>query len=587
MTKRPVGMGCMRLSTGDKVDDNHAQAVFEAALEAGVTLFDTAASYGKNDKDLHQNERILAKALGDADVEIVTKCGMRRPAGKWRPDGRRKAILEDAELSRRALGVESLDLLLLHAPDPKTKWETSIRALAAAKDSGITKGVGLSNVKLRHLEQAWDLVPIDAVQLAISPFDEDAVRSGVVERCFELGIRVIAHSPLGGPKKFHKLAEHEDLDWIATQHSVTPQTIALAWLYSLHPLLTPIPGATRIETARLAAEAATIELRDDERALLDDSFAIGRLLRTSRDQRAPRSPKRTVTLFVGVPAAGKTGYAGKLDVLRLSRDERGGSLKQLAAALGDALEEGAPHVLMDATYPTRTQRSYVLETAWEHGAGVGVVWFETPLAEAQINAVDRILERHDRLLMPETLAVEAKKDPNMFPPMAQYRFRDTFEEPSAAEGFASIQRVPFERRAKPDHTRVGLVIDLEALVDVARFPRVGPFAKRIEAFGKREADDVLVLGWLPKVGAGRLLEDDVHEAFAAWKKEHPGLATWTLKFCPHEAGPPRCWCRRPLPGLVVEWMRNAKIDPKRSTYVGTSTASRQLAEALRMTWEDA
>ena len=569
----------MRLSTGDGVDDERARAVFRAALAAGVTLFDTAASYGKNDRDLHHNERVLAEALGDADVEVVTKCGMRRPAGKWRPDGRRKTILEDAELSRRALGVESLDLLLLHAPDPKTKWETSIRALAAAKDAGIATRVGLSNVKLSQLEQAWSLVPIDAVQLAISPWDEDAVRGGVVERCFELGIRVLAHSPLGGPKKHAKLAEHEDLEFIALQHRVTPQTIVLAWLYGLHPLLVPIPGATRVETARLAAKAASIELRDDERAMLDDAFAIGRLLRTPRSKRRPTNPKRRVTLFVGIPAAGKTGRATKLDALRLSRDERGGTLKQLASALHEALEEGASHVAMDATYPTRAQRSHVVETAWEHGAGVDVLWFDTPLHEAQINAVDRILSRHGKLLMPEALAVEAKKDPNMFPPMAQYRYRDTFEEPSEAEGF-TVERIAFERRPHPEHARVGLVVDLEAIVDVARFGKAAPFPGRLDALRERDADEVLVLGWLPAIGAGRLDHDDALTAFDAWN------TGWSFAYCPHEAGPPKCWCRKPLPGLVVEWMRTAKIDPARSTYVGTSAPSRQLAEALGMTWAE-
>lgn len=578
MMPRAIGMGCMRLSTADRVDDEHARSVVRAALEAGVTLFDTAASYGKNDRDLHRNERVLADVLGDADVEIVTKCGMRRPAGKWRPDGRRKTILEDAELSRRALKVDALDLLLLHAPDPKAKWETSVRALAAAKDAGIAKRIGLSNVKLGQLEQAWSLVPIDAVQLAISPTDEDAVRGGVVERCFELGIRVLAHSPLGGPKKHAKLSELEELEWIALQHSVTPQTIVLAWLYGLHPLLTPIPGATRVETARLAARAAAIQLRDDERAMLDDAFAVGRLLRTPRAQRRPSHPKRKVTLFVGIPAAGKTERAKAIDALRLSRDERGGSLKQLAGALSEALEEGSTHVVMDATYPTRAQRSHVVEAAWEHGAGVEVIWFDTPLHEAQINAVDRILSRHGELLTPEELAVQAKTDPNMFPPMAQYRFRDTFEEPSPAEGF-TIERVPFQRRAREGHDRAGLAVDLEALIDVARFGKASPFAGRIDAMRARDADAVLVVGWLPAVGAGRLEHAHVIETFESWG------TGWAFAYCPHEAGPPKCWCRKPLPGLVVPWLRKERIDPKRSTYVGTSAPSQQLAEALGMRFE--
>ncbi|HJL28674.1 MAG TPA: aldo/keto reductase, partial [Polyangiaceae bacterium LLY-WYZ-15_(1-7)] len=103
-----IGLGCMRLSTDPDRDEERALATLRAAREAGVRLFDTAAAYGRNARE-HHGERLLARAFGAGlgELEVVTKAGMARPKGGWRPDGRRKTILADAEASRRALGVEA------------------------------------------------------------------------------------------------------------------------------------------------------------------------------------------------------------------------------------------------------------------------------------------------------------------------------------------------------------------------------------------------------------------------------------------------------------------------------------------------
>src|SRR5437899_337133 len=123
----------MRLSTGPDRDEGRAIATVHAALEAGVTVLDTARAYGLDDGDRGHNERLLARALAahpaGARARVVTKGGMTRPDGGWRPDGRARAIAADCEESLRALG-RPIDLYLLHAPDPRTPWATSVRALA-------------------------------------------------------------------------------------------------------------------------------------------------------------------------------------------------------------------------------------------------------------------------------------------------------------------------------------------------------------------------------------------------------------------------------------------------------------------------
>ena len=168
-------------------------------------MFDTARSYGRGAEELGHNERLLVQALracGAANrARIVTKGGMARPGGAWVPDGRAKALRADCEASLEALDGLAIDLYLVHAPDPRTPWRTTIRALARLVDDGLVPRVGLANVNRAQLDEALELAPVAAVQVALSPFDDGALRGGVVERCEERGIAVIAHSPLGGPRR--------------------------------------------------------------------------------------------------------------------------------------------------------------------------------------------------------------------------------------------------------------------------------------------------------------------------------------------------------------------------------------------------
>src|SRR5262245_23523356 len=134
-----IGLGCMRLTD---------ERTIHAALDAGVRWFDTARAYG-------DNERLLARALAThprgAEARVITKGGM---APGWRPAGRGKSILEDCQASLRALDGRTIDLYLLHAPDPRTPLETSVRALATLLERGLVRAVGVCNVSRRELRAA-------------------------------------------------------------------------------------------------------------------------------------------------------------------------------------------------------------------------------------------------------------------------------------------------------------------------------------------------------------------------------------------------------------------------------------------------
>jgi aryl-alcohol dehydrogenase-like predicted oxidoreductase/predicted kinase len=547
----------MRMSTDESRDEELALQTIAAAAEAGMTVFDTARAYG-------DNEALLARALAGRDVRIVTKGGMSRPGGAWVPDGRAKTIRADCEASLAALGGLPIELYLIHAPDPRTPWRTSVRALARLVDEGLVRHVGLSNVNRDQLDEALELAPIGAVQVALSPYDDRAVRGGVLARCVEKGLALIAHSPLGGPRRSGGLARLEPLAHVASGRSATPAEVALAWLLSLSPAVIAIPGARRPETARSAARAATLELDAADRDALNRAFGGTRPVRRKRTRPAGDAE---VVLVMGIPGAGKSRIAeeyAERGYLRLNRDERGGSLRDLAEALDVELASGARKVVLDNTYLTRASRSYVVEAAGRHGIPTRCIWLDTPLAQAQVNLVERLLEKLGSLPEPDELKAMARREPGVHAPTSQMRTLRELEPPSSDEGLDAVEQVPFSRTSQSRRAREGVFVAAAALEQ--------PGWKRALAEGDRGAPH-LVFDWSPDGSP-----DELAGVVARVSKEVTGPVESAL--CPHGGGPPTCWCRPPLPGLPLAFARAHGIDPARSILIGATPAHRTLATTL-------
>jgi aryl-alcohol dehydrogenase-like predicted oxidoreductase/predicted kinase len=557
-----IGLGCMRLSTDEHRDDRLALETIAAAAGAGVTVFDTAHSYGRGEAEAGHNERLLARGLRACGAEgrarIVTKGGMTRAGGGWVPDGRAKAILAGCEASLAALDGLRVDLYLLHAPDPRTPWRTSLRALARLLDERLVGRVGLANVNRDRLDEALALLPVTAVQVALSLHDDRALRGGVVARCEERGVAVIAHSPLGGPRRAASLARRPGLAAAAEAMGVTPAEAALAWALGLSPAVIAIPGARRPETARSAARAAGLRLGEAERALLADPAAPAR-------RPARRAADAEVVIVMGIPGAGKSRLARELagrGYLRLNRDERGGTLRALADELDEVLAAGATRAVLDNTYLTRAARSRVVEAAARHRVPVRCVWLDTPPADAQVNLVERMLELLGRLASPAEL--RAARTYGLIAPTSFLRTVRELEPPSADEGLAALERVPFVRRADPSRTGAGVLVAAAALG--------GPGWERLLGEGEPGAPH-LVFDWRPDAAADALAPE-VERLEAAVAGSVEGA------LCPHGGGPPSCWCRPPLPGLPLAFARAHGVDPARSLLVGTGPAHRALAAAL-------
>jgi aryl-alcohol dehydrogenase-like predicted oxidoreductase/predicted kinase len=544
----------MRLPT----DEELALETIAAAAAAGVTVFDTARAYG-------DNERLVARGLRLARAHerarIVTKGGMTRVGDAWIPDGRAKALAADCEASLAALGGLPIDLFLLHAPDPRTAWRTSVRALARLVDEGLVARVGLANVDRRQLDEALDVVDVAAVQVALGPFDDRAVRGGVVARCADAGIAVIAHSPLGGPRRVRGLARRPALREVAEALGATPAEIALAWLLALSPAVVAIPGARRPESARSAASAASLVLAEEDRAALDRAFG-----RPATARPRPASGGEVV-LVMGIPGAGKTRVAGEYAArgyVRLNRDERGGSLRALAGALDESLAAGVRRVVLDNTYLTRAARSHAIDAAGRHGIAVRCVWLDTPLAQAQVNLVERLLDRGDALPEPDELRRLARSGPGLLAPTSQMRALRELEPPSLDEGLAAVERIEFERAAPDEPGRAAVFVGAAALQSPgwrAALAQCEPAAPH------------LVFDWRPGGAAGDLAGPVALLAAAVTGPVEAAV-------CSHPGGPPTCWCRPPLPGLLLAFARAHGADPARSTLVGTSTTHRTLAATL-------
>ena len=595
-----IGLGCMRLSTRPDRDALDAEGVIHAALDAGARLLDTADVYCHNEKDIGHNERLVAIALkswnGDRSaIEVVTKGGMIRPAGKWIPDGRAKHLARACEASLLALGVDVIDLYQLHVVDPRTPFETSVRALAALQTEGLIRKIGLSNVTAGQIQVARDIAEIDAVQVSMSVLDDASLRNGVAEYCRDEGIRLIAYRPLGGASGIGRLAKDSVLTGLAARHGATPHEIALAWLLDLGPAVVPIPGATRVETAGSSGRAAAIRLTEEDRQQLDRQFPAGRLLRVPRSARRPAAGALgEVVLVMGMPGAGKSELQREFEgqgFARLNRDSRGGTLSELVPELARGLSQGQRHWVLDNTYASRAARNEVIECAWSVGVPARCIWLRTSLADAQINAITRLIEAHGRLPSPEELRERGRKDSRYFGPDAQFRYERTLEPPVVEEGFSAVEERFFVRREPTRDSGRAVVVELDGVLcdSASGAPSVLESDDLVIPSHRRdvlrryhaEGWKLLAHAWRPQVARGELSAETVTRVIDR-TREALGLDI-DMGYCPHDAGPPVCWCRKPLPGLVLELAMRHGIRLADSIMVGRSAADRTMARRLRMT----
>ena len=274
-----VGLGGMYLSIvsgpgSTRPDEAQAIATIHAALDAGVTLIDTADVYCIDHRDIGHNERLIARALKGRreKVLVATKGGLERPRGSWTSNGRPEHLRAACEASLAALGVERIDLYQLHAPDDDVPFADSVGAIARLREEGKVARVGLSNVSASELAEAERIVPITSVQNRWNPQDRRVERDGVLAACTQKRIAFLPYSPFGGARGAVSLPQVGRLAVEAQRRGVSPHRLVLAWMLAKSPVVIPIPGARRAASVVDSAAAADLALGAADLAQIERSF---------------------------------------------------------------------------------------------------------------------------------------------------------------------------------------------------------------------------------------------------------------------------------------------------------------------------
>ncbi|MFS8197343.1 aldo/keto reductase [Streptomyces sp. CWNU-52B] len=271
-----IGLGGMPMSIEGRPDEARSVATVHAALDAGVTLFDTADAYHRDAGEVGHNESLIARAVatygGDtSDVLIATKGGHLRPGdGSWTLNGSPEHLEAACDASLRRLGVEAIGLYQFHRPDPKVPYAESVGAIRDLLDAGKIRFAGISNADPEQIRLSDEILGgrLVSVQNQFSPAFRSSERE--LDLCAELGIAFLPWSPLGGISRAGELGSRFAVfAEVADEHGVSPQQVSLAWILAKAPVTIPIPGSSRPETIRDSVAATELKLSAEELTRLD------------------------------------------------------------------------------------------------------------------------------------------------------------------------------------------------------------------------------------------------------------------------------------------------------------------------------
>jgi aryl-alcohol dehydrogenase-like predicted oxidoreductase len=295
-----IGLGCMGISFSyaTKLTKEEGVKLIRAAVDKGVTFFDTAEVYGP-----FENEEVVGEALRPFRdrVVIATKFGFdidpatgQNRGVSSRPAGIRQAV----EGSLRRLGIETIDLLYQHRVDPSVPIEDVAGTVKELIAEGKARHFGMSEPGVMTLRRAHAVQPVAALQNEYSLWTRGPETNGILKACDELGIGFVPYSPLGkgfltgamnkdtklGEGDFRKTVPRftpeameknqaliELLKRVGAEKGATPAQIALAWLLAQRPYIAPIPGTTKVARLEENIGAADIRLTRDDLAAIEEA----------------------------------------------------------------------------------------------------------------------------------------------------------------------------------------------------------------------------------------------------------------------------------------------------------------------------
>lgn len=276
-----IGLGGMPMSIEGRPDRDQSIATIHAALDAGITLIDTADSYHRDAGEVGHNESLIAEALraygsDTSGILVATKAGHLRPGdGTWTQNGDPAYVKAAAKASALRLGVEAIGLFQHHRPDPAVPYADSIGAVKELLDEGVILMAGISNASVDQINEAREILGkrLVSVQNQFSPAHVSTYDT--LLHSAEMGLAFLPWSPLGGISGASKVGSlHGAFQQVADAHGVSPQQVTLAWELLLAPVVIPIPGSSRPETIVDSVAAADLVLSVAQVELLTSSVGL-------------------------------------------------------------------------------------------------------------------------------------------------------------------------------------------------------------------------------------------------------------------------------------------------------------------------
>jgi HAD superfamily hydrolase (TIGR01662 family) len=303
-----------------------------------------------------------------------------------------------------------------------------------------------------------------------------------------------------------------------------------------------------------------------------------------------------VTMVLGYPASGKSTFTAKLvkqGAVVLNRDTEGGTIAGLLPKMEKLLLEGSNHVVLDNLFPTAEVRKPFVELAKKHHIRVDCAVMGTSIEDAQFNVVQRAIGLIGKFPTPD--AIKAAKHTNIFPPTVLFKYKKEFQTPTLDEGFSSIDKIKFERKENPEFINKALILDYDGTLRECingndKYPviesqiEIKPNRKKILDAYKAKGYLLLGISNQSGVSKGELTEQKASELFEHTNKLL-GLDI-EYRFCPHQSAPISCYCRKPMPGIGVEFIMKHKLSRKDCIFVGDMTTDKTFSQRAGFQYVD-
>ncbi len=303
-----------------------------------------------------------------------------------------------------------------------------------------------------------------------------------------------------------------------------------------------------------------------------------------------------IVLVMGYPASGKTTEARQFvdrGYARLNRDTEGGKVADLVPKMVALLSSGKTQIVIDNLFANKASRQPFIEAAQIRKVPIRCVRVDTSIEDAQLNACMRMVRRFGDILSPDE--IKKTKDANTFPIGVIFRYRKAYEAPTTSEGFTGVTTVGFSRKWGLEYTNKAIIFDYDGVLRRSTGSKVWPehpnevqlIPNRIDPISFLKEAGFLLLGVSNQSACSKGLSIDIVRRCFDRTNELLGHKI-DVKFCPHRAAPPTCYCRKPFPGLAAHFIEEHKLLPEKCFVIGDQTSDKTFAgrAGMHFWWVD-